>query len=383
MSSKICLVSNTAWSFVRFRTDVIRSLVKANHDVLLLAPEDEFVEQLASLGVRVILLKSLSRKGLNPVKDMMLYWEFRRIYSKEKPDLIIQYTIKPNIYSTLAARYYKIPTIAVVTGLGYAFINRGVVTLVARKLYRLAFHSANRVWFLNQDDFDFFVTRRLVDRQKAMRIPGEGINCMDTFNPQLVIVDDKVSSAFRFLFIGRLLYDKGITEYVAAGRRIKEMYPNATFSIVGYLNVDNPTAVQESELNTWVREGWVTYLGAVTDVRPIIATCDCVVLPSYREGMSTTLQESAAMGKPLIASDISGCKELIDEGRSGLLCRVKDVGSLVSCMERMITLTPTERQSMGQNGRGKMIAEFSIDRVVSIYRETIAEILRFKDQTLQ
>lgn len=365
---------------MRFRTDVIISLVKANHEVLLLAPEDEFAGQLASLGARVILLKSLSRKGLNPVKDVMLYWEFRRIYATEKPDVIIQYTIKPNIYSTLAARHYKIPTIAVVTGLGYAFINKGFVTFVARKLYRSAFRKATRVWFLNHDDFDFFITHRLVDRQKALIIPGEGINCLDTFNPELVTVDSDGSSAFKFLFIGRLLYDKGIAEYVAAGRQIKKKYPNVTFSIVGYLNVDNPTAVQESELDTWVQEGWVSYLGAVTDVRPVIASCDCIVLPSYREGMSTTLQESAAMSKPLIASNITGCKELIDDGRSGFLCHVKDVDSLVSCMERMINLTPTERRSMGQNGRDKMIAEYSIARVISIYSETIAEISGFKDR---
>ena len=361
---------------MRFRTDVIKSLVKANHEVLLLVPKDEFVAQLELLGARVILLKSLSRKGLNPLKDMMLYREFSSIYSKEKPDLIIQYTIKPNIYSTLAAWYRKIPTVAVVTGLGYAFINKGAVTYVARKLYRLAFRRANCVWFLNQDDFDFFVARRLVDRQKAMRIPGEGINCSDTFNPALFIADGNDSSTIKFLFIGRLLYDKGITEYVHAARQIKMKYPNVTFWIVGYLNVDNPTAVPASQLNRWVQEGWVTYLGAVTDVRPIIASSDCVVLPSYREGMSTTLQESAAMSKILIASNIAGCKELVDEGKSGFLCGVRDVDSIASCMERVIKLTKADRRLMGQKGRNKMIAEFSIDRVISIYHETIAGILR-------
>ncbi len=378
MSNKICLVSNTAWSFVRFRADVIKSLVRAGHDVLLLAPEDEFVGQLTSLGARVIVLKSLSRKGLNPVKDMMLYREFRRIYSKERPDLVIQYTIKPNIYSTLAAWYHKIPTVAVVTGLGYAFINKGIVTLIARSLYRLAFRKAKQVWFLNQGDFTFFVSHRLVDKHKAIRIPGEGINCSDTFNPGLFVTDGDDLSTVKFLFIGRLLYDKGITEYVHAARQIKKMYPNTTFSIVGYLNVDNPTAVQESQLNDWVQEGWVTYLGAVTDVRPVIANCDCVVLPSYREGMSTTLQESAAMSKPLIASDISGCKELVDDGKNGFLCRVKDINSLILCMERVIKLSPAERKAMGRNGRNKMIAEYSIDRVIAVYHETVAEIVQGK-----
>src|SRR5690606_8038744 len=151
MPSKICLVSNTSWSFLRFRTDVIKSLVNAGHEVVLLAPADGHTEQLPKLGARVILLQSLSRKGLNPFGDLMLYREFMRIYAKERPDLVFQYTIKPNIYSTLAAILYGIPTIAVITGLGYAFINKGMVTFMARQLYRLALRSATEVWFLNQD----------------------------------------------------------------------------------------------------------------------------------------------------------------------------------------------------------------------------------------
>src|SRR5690606_7590482 len=201
MSSKICLVSNTSWSFLRFRTDVIRSLIHAGPEVVLLAPPDEHTGQLAELGARIILLKSLSRKGLNPVKDIMLYKEFSRIYAAERPDLVFQYTIKPNIYSTLAARRYHIPTIAVITGLGYAFINKGVVTVMAKQLYRISLRRARWVWFLNQDDFQFFVTRKLVDRGKARQIPGEGINCADTFSPELVATTDRDATEVRFLFI--------------------------------------------------------------------------------------------------------------------------------------------------------------------------------------
>src|SRR5690606_9593751 len=253
-----------------------------------------------------------------------------------------QYTIKPNIYSTLAARRYHIPTTAVITGLGYAFINKGVVTFMAKQLYRLALRRAKWVWFLNQDDFQFFVTRKLVGRGKARQIPGEGINCVDTFNPELVATADRDATEVRFLFIGRLLYDKGVAEYVSAARRIKKRYPQAVFWMLGYLNVDNPTAVQQVQLDEWVSDGTVMYLGALDDVRPTIAACDCVVLPSYREGMSTTLQESAAMAKPLIASDITGCKELIEDGVSGFLCEVANVDSLVLCMERILKTTPIE-----------------------------------------
>lgn len=374
MSSKICLVSNTSWSFLRFRTDVIRSLVNAGHNVVLMAPPDEHTAHLAGLGVRIILLKSLSRKSLNPIKDLMLYREFSRIYAVERPDLIVQYTIKPNIYSTLAARRYRIPTIAVVTGLGYAFINKGMVTFMARQLYRFALRRATWVWFLNDDDRQFFMAHSLVDSEKARRIPGEGINCNDTFNPQLVAAASEDTSTVKFLFIGRLLYDKGVAEYVAAARRIKEKYPHAVFWIMGYLNVDNPTAVQQAQLDDWVADGTIIYLGAKDDVRPTIAACDCVVLPSYREGMSTTLQESAAMAKPLICSNVAGCKELVDEGVNGFQCRVADVGSLVACMERILTLTPIERHAMGIKGREKMVNTYSIDRIIKIYHEAVADI---------
>ncbi|MGV3763106.1 glycosyltransferase family 4 protein [Parapedobacter sp.] len=376
MSIKICLVSNTSWSFLRFRTDVIRSLVHAGHEVVLLAPPDEHTKPLAELGARIILLKSLSRKGLNPIKDFMLYKEFSQIYAAERPDLVFQYTIKPNVYSTMAARRYRIPAIAVITGLGYAFINKGVVTFIAKQLYRLALRHTKWVWFLNHDDFHFFVARKLVDRAKARQIPGEGINCFDTFNPELITVADDGDAMVRFLFIGRLLYDKGVAEYVAAARRIRKKYPDTVFWIMGYLNVDNPTAVQQAQLDDWVADGTITYLGAIDDVRPVISSCDCVVLPSYREGMSTTLQESAAMAKPLIASDISGCKELVDDGVNGFLCRVADVDSLVACMERILELTPMERQTMGVNGRKKMVNEYSVDRVISIYHEAIADIIQ-------
>lgn len=374
MSNKICLVSNTSWSFLRFRTDVIRSLVNAGHEVVLLAPHDEHTEQLGRLGARIILLKSLSRKGLNPIKDLMLYREFMHIYKEERPDLVFQYTIKPNIYSTLAARRYQIPTIAVITGLGYAFISKGLVTFMAKQLYRVALKRAKRVWFLNNDDFQFFVSRKLVNRNKAQQIPGEGINCYDTFNPDHIAAAGRSVSTVNFLFIGRLLYDKGIAEYVAAARRIKKTYPHAVFWIMGYLNVDNPTAVQQAQLDEWVDEGTVTYLGALDDVRPTIAACDCVVLPSYREGMSTTLQESAAMGKPLIASNIAGCKELIEDGSSGFLCEVANVDSLVLCMDRMMKSTPSDREAMGRNGRAKMVTAYSVDRVITIYHEAIGEI---------
>ncbi len=374
-SQKICLVSNTAWSFTRFRVDLLKALVDSGYDVLLLAPEDEYVGKLLSLGVRFKAISNLSGKGMNPVKDLLLYKELRRLYRQERPDVVIHYTIKPNVYGTWAANSLGIPAIAVVTGLGYAFIAGGVISRIAAQLYRFALKKAKQVWFLNHDDLTFFIRHKLVDLDKTLQIPGEGVNVTDTFNPDLVEQTAEQKADVTFLFIGRLLYDKGIREFVAAARVIKQRFTGVNFQILGYLNVDNPAAVSETELRSWVNEGVVSYLGSVTDVRYPINLADCVVLPSYREGMSTTLQESAAMAKPLIASNICGCKEVIDNGITGFLCRVKDVGSLISCMERFLTLSTVQRHEMGEKGRHKMINEFSVDRVIQHYLHTLDKLI--------
>ncbi|HWK56695.1 MAG TPA: glycosyltransferase family 4 protein [Parapedobacter sp.] len=372
---KICLVSNTAWSFVRFRIDVIVALRDAGCEVLLLAPPDDDVVTLKSLGVRVILLKELSRKGLNPIDDIRLYYEFKSIYQNERPDLIFQYTIKPNIYSSLAASRLGIPTIAVITGLGYAFINSGLVTWVVRRLYRLALSRVTQAWFLNQDDRDYFFRYRLVDAHKVSLIPGEGVDCHGRFNPALQLNQNtSESEVLRFLFVGRLLYDKGIKEYVEAAAYIRQHHRNVCFQILGYLNVDNPAAVRKEELMKWVKDDIVEYLGHTDDVRPYVLQADCVVLPSYREGMSTVLQESASLAKPIIASDIAGCKELVDDGVTGFLCEVKNVASLIQQLEKFLRLSECKRRMMGNSGREKMVAEFSVERVIERYQVEIASV---------
>lgn len=377
MRKKICLVSNTAWSFTRFRMDLLKALVRDGHEVTVLAPSDRYAGQLASLGLDFVPLSALAQQGANPRRDMQLLQEFKRIYRERRPDLVIQYTVKPNIYSTLAASGYGIPVIAVVTGLGYAFINNGLVPRVVRLLYRYAFRKANQVWFLNEDDRSLFLEEKLVDQRKVRRIPGEGIDCQHAFNPQNVPqTDPNQDGATRFLFVGRLLHDKGVREFVAAARQVKRLYPGARFQVLGYLNVANPAAVGKDELDSWVSEGVIDYLGDTDDVRPCIMQADCVVLPSYREGMSTTLQESASLGKPIIASDIAGCRELVDDGISGYLCGLRDVDSLVGRMVQFLGLDAEQRTRMGARGREKMIAEFSVDRIIAVYRTEIDRLTK-------
>lgn len=372
---KIILVSNTSWSFVKFRMTLIKTLLDNGYQVLLLAPEDEETPKLRASGATYIPLNRLQAKGVNPFSDVAFMRELSAIFKAERPDLVIQYTIKPNVYGSFAARKLGIPHIAVVTGLGYTYIRGGWMTTVTSWMYQRAFKSAHNIWFLNNDDRDLFVSRGLVDHRKTLVLPGEGIDAIGHFNPGPTLVRSGSEKATQFVFVARLLFDKGITEYVAAARMLKEKYRDIDFNVLGYLNVKNPSAVSEAQLRDWANSGIIRYLGHVDDIRPVLLTQDCVVLPSYREGMSTTLMEAAALGRPLIASDVAGCRELVDDGISGFLCAAKDPSDLAEKMERFILLPKVEQLKMGTAGREKMLAEYSDTKVHQIYLDYINRLI--------
>lgn len=356
---------------------LVKALLHKGFQLFLLAPEDEETPALRASGATYIPLKYLQAKGVNPFAEVALVRELSTIFKAERPNLVIQYTIKPNIYGSFAARKLGIPHIAVVTGLGYTYIRGGWMSTLTSWLYQRAFKSTRHVWFLNNEDRNLFVGRRLVEQQKTLVLPGEGIDAANHFNPDSVHIPgsgEKKENAIQFIFVARLLFDKGITEYVAAARMLKEKYGNIDFNVLGYLNVKNPSAVSEAQLKAWVDSGVIRYLGHVDDVRPVLLTQDCVVLPSYREGMSTTLMEAAALGRPLIASDVAGCRELVDHGYNGFLCASKNPVDLAEKMERFILLPKAERIKMGAAGRQKMLAEYSDTRVIQIYLKYINRI---------
>jgi len=377
MRKTIALVSNTSWSFVKFRLKLLIRLKEAGYHVIVVAPPDEESPVFTAEGLTYVPLTKLRQKSKNPLHDYQLYREFQQIYRTWKPDLAIHYTIKPNIYATKAAAVLDIPCIAVITGLGYTFISGGVLSRITDVLYRHSLKHAVQVWFLNHDDQVVFTAkRRIVALEKTVLIHGEGIDAKTQFNP--LIHGDKPGrsdAATKFVFVGRLLHDKGIREYVAAAQRLKVRYPELEFRVVGYVNVGNPSVVDVVTMNKWERAGAIQYLGAVADVRPVLMNHDCVVLPSYREGMSTTLMEAAAMELPLIASDIPGCREIVEEGKTGFLCKPRDVDSLAACMEAFIELSPKERSIMGKNGRQKMLREFDMDSIIDHYLDIIPKLL--------
>ena len=362
----LLLCANTAWSLYNFRQGLIATLLEKGFIISILAPKDECSDKLEAMGCQVFNLH-MSAKGVNPLADLALMVRIALFYRRLKPDFIIHYTIKPNIYGTLAAKLVGIPSLAVTTGLGYTFLNNNLVAKIARQLYKLAFHFPEEVWFLNSDDQYAFLSHRLVDKNKAVILHSEGINTTHfTFLPKPL--DD---GKFRFLLIARMLWDKGIGEYVEAARKVRIRYPNVIFQLLGATGIPNPSVIGREQIAEWVAANDVEYLGTTADVRPIIAQVDCVVLPSYREGVPRTLMEAAAMGKPLITTDTAGCRDVVHHEQTGLLCPIKDSHALADSMELMLNMSDEKREVMGEAGRSFMIEYFEEQKVISQYLQML------------
>ena len=368
---KIFLISNTAWSLVNFRSGLMRELLAAGHEVVAVAPPDESVERIESLGIGYMPL-SMDNKGTHPGKDLLLLWRIYALLRDERPDLVISYTIKPVIYASLAARWLQISVINVVTGLGTAFMREGLLSMLVGTLYQFSQRRVQKLFFLNRDDLHFFNERRLAPADRIEMLPSEGIDLSHfTLSSKLNSADDK---AFRFLLIARMIWDKGIGEYVEAARRIRNQNVDAVFYLLGFLDVQNATAISRQQMDEWVAEGVVQYVGVTDDVRDHIAAADCIVLPSYREGVPRTLLEAAAMGRPIITTNAVGCREVVDDGANGWLCMPRDAEDLAQKMRWMMALAPEERAAMGRLGRDKVEREFDEKVVISRYWNAIESI---------
>ena len=239
-------------------------------------------------------------------------------------------------------------------------------------MYKLALKNSKRVFFQNRDDFELFLNEGLVEKKICDILPGSGVDTQK-FKP---IQREKKDKFFRFLLIARILWDKGIGEYVEAAKIIRQKYKNVKFQLLGGIGVDNPTAISKKIIDKWVKDEIIEYLGETDDVRKFIYRADCIVLPSYREGTSRVLLESASMEKPLIATNVPGCKEVVEDGINGYLCKVKDSKDLASKMEKMLNLSEENRALMGKKGREKIVKEFDEKIVINKYLETISQILR-------
>ncbi|MBK7095917.1 MAG: glycosyltransferase family 4 protein [Saprospiraceae bacterium] len=352
---KIAIVANTTWNIYNFRMNILEILSKNNFDIFVIAPVDKYIFYKESFPeVTHIQLKNLDRDSTNPLKDFLLLRELISLYKKIKPDLILHYTVKSNIYGGFAAGYLKIPSIAVVTGLGYAFIHNGFIKKVTKILYRYSSRFHDKVVFENIDDKTLFVEEKLIDNKKGISVKGCGVDT-HFYTPSKTKTN---KNKFVFTFIGRLLYDKGVVEFVEAAKIIKSKFDNVEFWMIGEIDHSNPATVKEDDLVLWVKSRTVIYHGFKDNVKKYIAQSDCVVLPSYREAIARSITEAMSMEKVVIATETAGCREAIEHGKNGLLVPVREINSLAGAMEEIINMPEETRLKMGKEGRIKAINQF-------------------------
>lgn len=369
MTRRLVLSINSAWNIANFRGGLIKGLQADGWEVVAMAPRDDHVPRIEAMGCRFVEI-AMDSGGTHPGRDLRLYRRYKALLAAERPDAFLAYTIKPNVFGSLAAHRLGIPVINNIAGLGTAFIRTNWLTSVARLLYRIALRRSHRVLFQNADDRDYFVSSGLISAAQADRVPGSGVDL--TAFAALDMPKDDAAHPIQFLMIGRLLRDKGVLEYVEAARMLRVLSVPAQFSLLGFIDTTNPTAISADQLRTWEQEGVVRYLGSTDDVRPFLANAHCVVLPSYREGVPRTLLEAASMARPLIATDAVGCRDAVDDGINGFLVRPRSADDLAEKCAHFVQLSAAARAELGRNSRIKMEREFDEHLVIDKYRSLLA-----------
>lgn len=366
---KLFVSINSSWNFVNFRSGLIKALVAAGYEVVAATADDGHRDRLEALGCRMIELP-ISGRGTSPIADGRLLLRYFRLIRRERPDVYLSYTVKPNIYGSLAAHRLGVPVINNIAGLGTAFLAGGWLNRIVRSLYRMTLRRSKIVFFQNPDDWAMFVRDRLVAPERARLLPGSGVDLA-----HFAAAPAPSGVPPRFLLVARLLWAKGVREYAEAARIVRLKHPHVRFQILGILD-QSAGAVDRASLNRWEKEGNVEFLGSASDVRSTIAQAACVVLPSYYpEGTPRSLLEAAAMARPLITTDVPGCRQVIDDGVNGFLCAPRDAASLAAAMERFLALSGPECAAMGAASRAKAETEFDEQLVIRAYLEAIEEVL--------
>ncbi len=366
---RIILVANTSWYLYNFRLPLIKELLSRGYNVFALSPTDSYVANLQKYGIEHINI-NMTRGGINPFEDIFLLLKFIDIYRKYKPDAIQHFTIKPVIYGTIAACVSHIKYIYnMIPGLGYVFtdnsLKKFLVRGIVRFLYRKSLYLSKHLYFQNQSDRDYFINHKLVNKEKTSVVPGTGVNTI-RFSPG----NRKKKNEITFILVARMLWDKGIKEFVEAARILKEKYQNITFWLLGPVDRQNPRGILPEQLENWNKEGAIKYLGMTDNVKLYLEKADVIVLPSYyREGIPLSLLEGAAMGMPIVTTDSVGCREVIEEGKNGFLVPIKDPERLSSTMEQFL-LNPDLVYLMGKESRKMAVTKFDSRKIVQ-------EILRY------
>lgn len=365
----IAIIENNIIATNTIRRKLVDVLVEKGHTIAILTTgTDEQINETILNGYNVI---NVHGSNQHPAEVVRYMRNIYRALKKTDAEVCLTFTIRPAIWGNIVTRILKIPTITNVTGIGPLFERNNIAYRTARTLYRFVLKSTNRIFFQNYDDMNIFLEKGFVRAGKAERIPGSGID-FEHYQP----LPRSGPGNFTFLFISRLVRDKGIVEYIDAARELKKQVPEMRFLVAGPIWKQNlkDNTIEEKQINAWVREGIIEYKGEVKDVRLLIADADCIVLPSYREGTSNVLLEASSMEKPCITCDTTGCREIVEDGVTGYLCKVKDAKDLAIKMKKLYELDPLARLSMGKKARQKVIAEYDKKIVIDAYLRAIENV---------
>lgn len=358
--SKVLFLVNHDVVIYNFRLELVERLLADGHQVVISSPYGERIEDLKALGCEFREIE-ISRHGMNPAQELKLLKNYIKLLKEVRPDIVLTYTIKPNIYGGIASALRGIPYVANITGLGTAVENGGMVQKLTVLLYKLAFVNVQRVFFQNEENRKFFADRKIAVSKHGM-LPGSGVN-LQRFAP-LPYPDGETTE---FVFISRIMKEKGADHYLDAAEAIREKYPNTVFHVCGFCEEH-----YEARLKDLQERGIIVYHGMVRDIKTVLTRTHCTIHPTfYPEGLSNVLLESCACGRPIITTDRSGCREVIDDGINGLVVQQRSTSDLIAKIEKFLTLTTDQRKAMGEAGRAKVEREFDRQIVVEAYLKEI------------
>ncbi len=372
---KIAIVINTSWNIYNFRKGLVQFFLERGDKVVSIAPEDDFSHELMKWGCEYDPIE-ISGTGMNPAEDLRLIFSLRKKLKKHQPDVVLTYTIKPNLYGSIAAGSLGIPCICNVSGLGTVFLWTGLIRRFAVLLYSFGFRYNSWVFFQNDEDRDDFLSFVKLSKAKTSILPGSGINTSEfSFSPF------KKKRKTTFLMISRLIVEKGVSDYIDAIRIIKRDRDDVEFILVGNLDEAHSRAISKNMLDQWIEDGLVNYKGQLSDVKPEIQKTDVIVLPSYREGTPRTLLEGGAMGKALLATDVPGCRQVVRDGYNGFLFKLKNPQDLADKIKLYLALNEDERMEMSINSRKWIENTFDEKIVISLYKDKIDQLVKETDRS--
>ena len=358
---KIVLSANSSWYLYNFRSSTIQALIKKKYDVICISPRDDYSDKLETMGAAWIDLK-MDTNGTNPLKDIILFLELYKKYKFIKPHSVFHFTVKNNIYGSLAAGFLGLISFSNITGLGSVFLKEGFLPKIVKILYKISQRQASKIFVQNSEDMQYLIKNNISSSNKIVLLPGSGVN-LNKFIPKPRSHQSQ-NKRLKFFFAGRMLYEKGLKELIDAINLVNEQNVKCELFLAGFVDVGNKSAVPIETIKAWSEKDYISWLGPSDNLEDLIAIMYVAILPSYREGMPRFLLEAGAAGLPSITTDVQGCNEIIQDGYNGLICRPKDVFSLVKNINDIIIMSNAQRQKMGLNARKVVEDGFGEEKVV-------------------